>query len=647
MTPRAHLLSTLVLLSLLVCASASAQSDEELGTPEEMEAVRALDVDEYARARELAEAVLKKDPNSIPALYALSSALHYGEANLPKALFGIRKARRLLERSAGREPRGIVARYWYQLVLTEEAFACGDMDRRQEQLDVLERRDELFGPRPGDRIWSLIKLKRWRAAEEAIADAKAHELPSQVFRGFNGDCALWFERRMRLESFEACQRLSAEYPLNEVAWSNTAESAMGAFDHAEGERMYLKATELRNNSYGSPWRSLGMIYLLEGRVTETLAALKRAQQQRMAREAYTLQQDQASMDTAVATLMIALGRGEDALRIARRVYETPDRAGGTSATPLQGKITGAILFYNALQLRIGELREEKAAQPWTTRFFPSPELEQLELEAWSVRRRAIKLLAGRPDLTEILRPYLTGIVNTEVWLVGSLGEMLGPGVTAESIRRAERMEDHPGAEGYFHAYHAEVAMVRGDHQEAGRRARQAMKTLPPAEVMLRARTAAVLGVSADESGDRAERDAAWDLTLEDFPAAFRRLDISLPVTVSHGGDDLGEDLADALLRSPRFHSEKGGLSVKVTTGATVRVCLYRRHDALHGCAEVTREKDEGDDDFIVRASSAFHDLVMSPKLDLSQSDVRSLDGSPASGRARQDVDKILDGVSDQ
>jgi tetratricopeptide (TPR) repeat protein len=639
-------LITLLLLAW-TASSAWAQSDDELGTPEEMAAVQALDVDEYARARELAEAVLKKDPNSIPALFALSSALHYGEANLPKALFGIRRARTLLEKHAGIDPKGTVARYWYQLVLTEEAFACGDLDRREEQLAVLERRDEVFGPRPGDRIWALIKLKRWRKAEDAIDEAKAHDLSSQVFRGFNGDCALWFERRMRLESFEACMRLSDQYPLNEVAWSNTAESAMGAFNHAEGERMYLKATELRNNSYGSPWRSLGMIYLLEGRVSETLAALKRAQQQRMAREAYTLQQDQASMDTAVATLMIALGRGEDALRIARRVYETPDRAGGTSATILQGKITGAILFYNALQLRIGELREEKAAQPWTTRLLPSAELEQLELEAWSVRRRAIKLLAGRPDLTEILRPYLTGIVNTEVWLIGCLGEMLGPGVAAESIRRAERAEKHPAAEGYFHAYHAEVALVRGDHDSAATHAGKAMDLLPPAEVMLRARTAAVQGAAADEMGNRKLRDKAWNIALEDFPATFRRLDISLPVAVSHGGDDLGEGLADALLRSPRFHSEKGGLSIKITTGAGIRACLNRRHNALHGCAEVQREEDEEDDDFIVRASSAFHDLVMSPKLDLSQSDVRSLDGSPASGRARKDVDNILDSVSNE
>lgn len=634
-----------VLTVLLSCAAAVAQSDEELGTPEEMEAVQALDRDEYAKARELAEAVLEKNPESVPALFALSSAHHYGEANLPKALFGIRKARSILEKRAGREPKGLAERYWYQLVLTEEAYACGDMDRREEQLAVLERRDEVFGERPGDRIWALIKLKRWSEAERAIAAAKEHELSSQVFRGFNGDCALWFERRMRNKSFEACLRLSAEYPLNEVAWSNTGESAMGAFNHAEAERMYLKATELRNNSYGSPWRSLGMIYLLEGRVTETLAALKRAQQQRMAREAYTLQQDQASMDTAVATLMIALGRGEDALRIARRVYERPDRAGGTSATPLQGKITGAILFYNALQLRIGELKEERAAAPWTTRMVPSPELEKLELEAWSVRRRAIKLLAGRKDLTEILRPYLTGIVNTEVWLIGSLGEMLGPGVAAESVRRAERTERHPAAEGYFLAYQAEIAMVRGDYAEARSHARKALEALPPAEVMLRARTSAVLGVAEDEEGNSKARDAAWDVALDDFPAVFRRLGIALPVTVTHGGSGLDKDIADALLRSPRFRSEKAGLTIKITAGASTRICLYRTHDALHGCAEVSREKDEEDDAFVARASAEFHDLVMSPKLDLSQADVRSLDGSPASGRARKDVEDVLDSVS--
>ena len=106
-----HLLLTAALLTSWA-AVAHAQSDVELGTPEEMEAVAALDVEEYARARELSEAVLKKNPNSVPALFAHSSALHYGEANLPKALFGIRKARTLLERRAGDDPQGTVERYW-------------------------------------------------------------------------------------------------------------------------------------------------------------------------------------------------------------------------------------------------------------------------------------------------------------------------------------------------------------------------------------------------------------------------------------------------------------------------------------------------------------------------------------------------------
>jgi tetratricopeptide (TPR) repeat protein len=637
-------LSTALFVLCLYAAPLAAQTLDVLGTPEELEAVAAIENDEFVMARGLAEMILEKSPDSIPAHFVLASAHHYGEANLPKALFEIRHARDLLERKEGRSPSSEVGLHWYQMILTEEAYTCGDMDRRKEQLAAMERRDTVFGPRPGDRIWALIKLRRWAEAERAVEAAKAHDLPSQVFRGFNGACALWFERRMRVESFAACQALSQQYPSNEVAWSNTAESAMGVFSHTEAERMYLKATELRNNSYGSPWRSLGMIYLLEGRVTETLAALKRAQDQRMAREAYTLQQDQASMDTAVATLMIALGRGDDALRIGRRVYERPDRAGGTSATLLQGKITGTFLFYNALKLRIGQLREERAAAPFATRMFPSPTLKKLELEAWSVRRRAIKLLAGRPDLTEVLRPYLTGVVNTESWLIGSVGEILGPGVAAEAVRRAARTESHPAAGAYFDAYQAEIALIRGDEDQAIVHARAALEDLPPAEVILRSKTAAILGEAAHRNGDEKTRDEAWDGVLEDFPAAFRLLDISLPVRVTHSTDAVSDDLASALLRSPRFHDGDSGLTIRIQGGRPLRVCLYRRHDAHHGCAEVSRNEGEDDDTFVARASSEFHDLVMSPKLDLSQADVRSLDGSPATGRAKKDVDKILDTV---
>lgn len=640
-----------LLLALFASSEAFAQPSpaetEARGTPGELEAINALEKDEYIRARKLAEAILKEHPDSIPALFVLGSVHHYGESNLPRALHLIQKAHKTLDDAYGGRPQGAVPIYWYLRVLTEQVYVTGSMDLREDQLKVLRKRDKIFDPRPADHIWPLIKLERWDEARKYILRAEAHEDINQQFRAMNGLCALEFEMRRRVPAYEACKLMAETFVTNEVAWSNTAESALAVFNHNEAEQFYLKATTLRNNSYGSPWRSLGMIYLAEGRAAETLSSLKKAQKQRMARASHTLQQDQASMDTAVTSMMLALGRSEDAERMARKVYERPDRAGSTSASRSLLQITGSLLFWSALQMKIAESEERRAALPWYKRLVPDTERQKMQVEAWTVERRAVRLMASNPELGEIIRPYLTGTANLEVWQTNAMIGVLGPGVTKTLLRKAREEENHPDARGYFDAIETEIALQQGDEERALVLAQKAQQTLPPAEVMLRARVAALGGQAAHKLGQTQTRDTLWNQALEDFPAIFRLLNLSIPVRASYD-TDLAEDIADALLRSPRFHNEDAGLSIHVEDqGDKIKICLTRRLNSLHGCsitrttAEEQDQEDPGEDEVISAASNDFHDLVMSPKLDLSQADVRSLDGSPTVGRARKEVDDLL------
>jgi tetratricopeptide (TPR) repeat protein len=622
------------------------EEEPAMGSPLEMQAVRAVDEEKFARARELAEKILKEDKRSLAGHYVMAAVYHYGESNLPRALYMIRQARGLLVKAHSEVPDDLEGRYWFIRVTFEEISITASMDKRQEQLELLRMRDRVLNdPRPADQIWPLIKLERWEDALRQVEKGLAHDDIDQQFRAMNGLCAMEFERRRREPSYKACLSMAERFGFNEVAWSNTAESAMMVFRHDEAERYYLKATELVNNSYGSPWRSLAMIYLLEGRLSEALGALKKAQQQRMAREPHTHQQDQASMDTAVTTLLLALGHSGDAERLGRRVYERPDRAGGTSASGRQIRITGALLFWASLQMRIAAAAEEEAARPWYLRATPDMDRRALEVEAWTVKRRAVRLLAFRPELVEMIRPYLTGIVNIEVWLQGGLIDVLGPGVTLELLEEARREEDSPQAEGYFLALEAEAHLARGDEARALKVATEALKALPVAEVLLRARVAAVGGEAANRMDQRGLRDKLWNQSLEDFPAVFRLLHLSIPVKVEHDGTELTQEVADALLRSPRLTSEDGGLTVRIQESPEgLRMCLYRQRDALHGCAQA-KKFPESQEETVAQASRSFHEMLMSPKLDLTQSDIRSLDGSPTTGRARRDIDTLLNDVS--
>lgn len=617
---------------------------EPLGSPGEMEAVDAVDAGEYVRARKLAEEILKQNPNSIPGLYALSSVFHYGESNLPKALHLIREARERCEGRYGKVPSERLGKYWYFRIVQEEVYLTGDMDLREDQLAVLKIRDKQFDNRPADKIWPLIKLERWDEAMEAVDEALASDDFDQKFRGMNSHCALEFERRRRVASYEACLKMAQRFDYSEVGWSNTAESAMMVFKHDEAEEFYLKATERPNDSYGTPWRSLAMIYLLEGRTSEALSALKSAQQQRQARQPHTWQQDQGTMDMAVTNLLLALGRSEEGVKMGRRVFERPDRAGSTSASQLQLSIAGGLLFWTSLKMRVAEMEEERASRPWYIRLWPDREREQLELEAWTVERRVVRLMAFQPEIIEMTRPYLTGITNVESWEQGTLVYVLGPGVAQAVVDQAREEEDHEDAEGYFLGLEAEIALANGDEAQALEKVVAANKKLPRAEVMLRARLAAVGGEAARRLGKDDLRDKLWNQALEDFPAVFRLLDLAIPIEVEHGDSDLEEQVAEAIARSPRFVVEEGGLKVTVKhEGEVLRTCLYRAHNALHACAETPVKVDEDATTF--DASKAFHAVIMSPKLDLTQADIRSLDGSPSTGRARKEVDDLLKDVS--
>jgi hypothetical protein len=295
-------------------------------------------------------------------------------------------------------------------------------------------------------------------------------------------------------------------------------------------------------------------------------------------------------------------------------------------------------------MRVAEMEEERASRPWYIRLWPDREREQLELEAWTVERRVVRLMAFQPEIIEMTRPYLTGITNVESWEQGTLVYVLGPGVAQAVVDQAREEEDHEDAEGYFLGLEAEIALANGDETQALEKVVAAHKKLPRAEVMLRARLAAVGGEAARRLGKDELRDKLWNQALEDFPAVFRLLDLAIPIEVEHGDSDLEEQVAEAIARSPRFVVEEGGLKVTVKQeGDALRMCLYRAHNALHACAETPIKVEEDATTF--DASKAFHAVIMSPKLDLTQADIRSLDGSPSTGRARKEVDDLLKDVS--
>src|SRR5262249_60151089 len=124
----------------------------------------------FVKGRDLARKVLRSDPESVPARYALAIALYegQGQGSLPRALHEIRKARKILERRGRANPADADAREWYLRVLAKEYYILRDLDRPEEQLRLVEGVERIYAPLPWLKVWPLFKLKRLGEARRAI-----------------------------------------------------------------------------------------------------------------------------------------------------------------------------------------------------------------------------------------------------------------------------------------------------------------------------------------------------------------------------------------------------------------------------------------------------------------------------------------------
>jgi hypothetical protein len=207
------------------------------------------------------------------------------------------------------------------------------------------------------------------------------------------------------------------------------------------------------------------------------------------------------------------------------------------------------------------------------------------------------------------------------WLLGELIGTLGPGVVRAAVNRVSVRDTRESAPAYYDAVLAEVALAQREYAEAVEHAERSLRGLQPGDALLRERVRAVLAKSLS---DPRQTTALYEEILSTDPGLFRRLGWSLPVEVRSSDAAIDRDLAEAILRSPRFESSSEGLRVQVD-GA--RICLFGRTGTAWGCGEVELEEDETGRAYEQRIVDAFHAEIFSPRVDLSRIDINSLDGS--------------------
>ncbi len=603
---------------------------------------RALDRGRYVRAREISEMILDSDPDSIGAHAILGFVHHRAEGNLAIALYHLKRSRKLYEDRWDPESQDDGAPWrWHAVTIGELAQVVGEMGRHEDKVRYLLEHDRLYHPPwPADRGWPLMRLRRYDEARLAVEEAFALDDPGQIAAARTALCAIEAEQQRREAGYEAC--LAAADHERQIGrgaptpFTNAAEAALGVLRIDEAERLILEATKSPDaRSVSNPWLDLMHLYVAEGRTAEALEALREMLEWRRRQPVYMDEQNRAETEMASAIFLIVAGRPAEAARITARALDRPDRTGFTSSESEQMEAATALVDQLAHRTK-AELLAEQAS--WSS--FPDAVKAHLEarrarLRAWSSGRRAAALLTDERILLATLRPYLAGPVEIPEWIEPELVALLGPGVVAAAVDKARARETLPEAEGYFLAYEAEVAYLQGRERDALRLADEALRALPSHEALLRARITAFAAQAALDAGQNTRALELFDAAFQLDPGIIRRLGLALPATFPAASGDVAEAARRLLKRSPRFRSAKGGYQVTVSSDAkSGNACLLGPRRTRLACADVKLRAGEDSDDLARRLAAELHKQAFAPRLDLTQADIASLDGSPTAGGGR-------------
>jgi tetratricopeptide (TPR) repeat protein len=602
-------------------------------SPAEEEAFLMVEQNQMIRARELGEALVADDPTSFIGHLVLAYAQHFAEANFPRALYHANLARQHFEARFGPEPQTPAPWIWHARIIQELANVHGDLGHHAERIALIERFNRSYQPRMVAEVaWSLMKLGRYDEARAAARAGLAEDGPGQVMVALNALCAIEFEAGRDGASYDACGQALAHSrqtgSVTVVDLTNFAEAARTMFQLAEAERALLEATEASSSLYGNPWLDLAELYTRAGRFAEAGQALSEIAAWRGKRPPHARDADRNESRRGIAEFMLVTGMHEQALGLTDKAMVTPDRRAHNSRNPAQDRSLTALLDRRARRMAAESRVEGATAKPWYERLLAQGEAWVLEAQAFLSGRAVTRILTEDDDAAGGAAALRHRVERRAAAVAHRRPRgAVRPGVMHEAIVRADEGDGRAAADPYYAALHAEVALAEGDEEAVQRYAARALAGLGTGEALLRAR---VMALQA-----QAGLDVNYDAVLGTDPGVFRRLEASIPVRLRVQGDAVAEEVADAVRRSPRFHvTSDAPLTVSVDVRAAGgRVCLLGGAERVFGCGEASVTNDADSVQTLAqRLVDAFHTDVFAPRVDMSQAEINSLDGSSQSTR---------------
>lgn len=651
--PRIAASALLVLVAVLVLSAGGVQARPAAATvpqyaykPEMLEGLRLVDDGKYVKARDAAEKFFAADPESFQSWFLMGVVLENAEGNLPRAWYFLSGARQRMEKMYGGDDIPQDGPWWlHRQILINMAEVAGQMEKYEEELALLDILEHQYKPTYAAwYAWPLMKLGRYDEAKAKIAQALADRPndPNSVAMAYNSLGAVEGEQENIEEAYRVFLKLidlskARGWGLEATYYHNAAEQAMELHRFTEQEQLLIEATKLFDpRSYTNPYIGLSQLYLSTGRVGEALSSIRHMHEWSHDSEPRIEQQHWNEQQETTAAGLLAAGFDTEALALMRRTLSRPDRRGANSMKQDQTEIASLVLYRELLAMERERYSEHASWCTWREWFALQAARVENQREMWTVASRAAATIIANNRLVWALRPYAIDSRIFE-WMRPSLGQILGDGVISVELEKLLARTDEAGAreKPYLLANLGEAAAARGYPASAIENLRAALDTVPQAEVMLRTRATAVLASCQQQLGEFDEAVAGYRRTMEKSPNMMRELGLALPVKIEQDGTDPAAIAAGWLRHSPRFNDLGDGFTLRVSGGGNGLEASLLCADGTVLCT--TSVPLDGDAKQTARMLCAdLHNKAFMPKIDLSQTDINSLDGSNQTGDTNRD-----------
>lgn len=626
------------LICLLLGSSALAAPGPEFEA-RYREGIQAANDWRYARARHLADELLRENRDNYAANYLLGRVYLQGDGSAPRAAYCFGRAHELIEKAYAHPEElgaGKPGELFYVL-LQDEASALSQVGRYTEALGLIDKLDAHFQP-PRQATKGFWLLKMGRADEARALMLKLLKDPAYAHARneiLNNLGAIESETDHLEQSYGYFKQLADSESSNPtaepVAWHNAALLARLCGRFEESEKLALEATRHFDQwSYSNPYVILAELYVQGNRLPEALDACKTMQAWRLSQNASISQHARAECSLTAALVLMHAGYDREALPMLEELVDHPDRDAASSSKATVLEAQNWFLYECCLQLARERTREQLSCATWSE----SPALWWRDLQlgraAARARSRLVTLVSSDSDggVDAFLQPYGPRALGhpelgSQAW------RCFGTGAVVESARRLLGQALRPGRAPYLQASLGE-ALLRWGNLAAARSCLTlalggSTPALPEREVALRNRCQALLASIELASGEQTEAVARLQRLLESDSAQIRACGLALPTDIVAESGSGASEAAAALARSPRLQRATGGFRLQLRGDLQVSGELLGPDGTRLG--QFSGEKAGTSSEAARSFCDVFHQNAFAPVLDLNQSDMRSIDGS--------------------